>query len=362
MSNNAKNGEINFADILVKGKGLVNYLFSKCLVIFFFCGIAAIGGITYAWLEKPIYTSELVFSAESNGENKIGSYAGIAAQFGLDLGGSGGSVFQGDNLTELLKMRTIVQKTLFSKDPANPNQLMIEAYVTNHRMNIKWKDDTSLSKINFTLNNTQNIRIRDSIINKVYDRIIKKQLVIEKKDKKLSFITASMKDENESFSKNFIELLATNAIEYFVSYRVKKSKANVDILQQQTDSVRGVLFGGITSVAQTSDLNINPNRQIVRSQNQKKQVDVQAATAVYSELLKNLELSKINLMKETPLIQIIDYPVMPLKKEKLGRLLTGIICSAVAFVFIIFYLSIRRWIKLGFKKHHASTQQNVVTV
>jgi hypothetical protein len=36
-------------------------------------------------------------------------------------------------------------------------------------------------------------------------------------------------------------------------------------------------------------------------------------------LVKNLELSKLSLRKETPLIQVIDKPILPLPMEKFGK-------------------------------------------
>jgi uncharacterized protein involved in exopolysaccharide biosynthesis len=35
--------------------------------------------------------------------------------------------------------------------------------------------------------------------------------------------------------------------------------------------------------------------------------------------VKNLELSKLSLRKETPLIQVIDKPILPLPVEKFGK-------------------------------------------
>lgn len=53
-------------------------------------------------------------------------------------------------------------------------------------------------------------------------------------------------------------------------------------------------------------------------------------------------MSQITLQKETPLIQIIDEPVLPLKKEKLGRLKTGVISSFLGVFFVSVFLLVRR--------------------
>jgi uncharacterized protein involved in exopolysaccharide biosynthesis len=46
-------------------------------------------------------------------------------------------------------------------------------------------------------------------------------------------------------------------------------------------------------------------------------------------LVKNLEISKVSLRKETPLIQVIDKPVYPLIKKRISAL-KGVVISAFA--------------------------------
>ena len=38
-----------------------------------------------------------------------------------------------------------------------------------------------------------------------------------------------------------------------------------------------------------------------------------------TELVKQTELAKVTLRKETPLIQVIDRPILPLPKERFGK-------------------------------------------
>ncbi|HLX52422.1 MAG TPA: hypothetical protein VKR58_00675, partial [Aquella sp.] len=67
--------------------------------------------------------------------------------------------------------------------------------------------------------------------------------------------------------------------------------------------------------------------------------DVQASTAIYSEIVRNLEISKISLRQEMPLIQVIDKPVLPLDKNYLGKtkgiILGFIITSFLAIMVLI---------------------------
>jgi len=50
-------------------------------------------------------------------------------------------------------------------------------------------------------------------------------------------------------------------------------------------------------------------------------------------MVKNLEMSKMALMRETPLIQVVDAPYYPLDKVKLGKM-KGAVIGGFLFVFL----------------------------
>ncbi len=335
--------EIGYYDIV---KTLVDngrFIYSRWKVILFMAILSALLGILYGWLQKPVYIGQLTFVTENDNSSQLGMYAGIAAQFGIDIGGGSGSAFEGDNLIELLKSRSLVEKTLLSKAPSTGNGLLIDRYLLNHNMRIDATRNPSLQNHHFEPSASNNTRAEDSLLSKVYENIIKSQLEIERIDKKLDIITITMKDNNEAFAKEFTERLTQNAIQYYTDYKSKRSRQNVQVLQKQTDSVRNMLFGNINEVAAMNDLNVNPVRQSVRTGSQRKQIDVQVNGALYGELLKNLELAKIVLRKETPLIQVIDSPKYPLKKKRLGRLLGGTIFCCIGVFLSISFLLTRDW-------------------
>jgi uncharacterized protein involved in exopolysaccharide biosynthesis len=74
-------------------------------------------------------------------------------------------------------------------------------------------------------------------------------------------------------------------------------------------------------------------------------VDVQVNTAMLAEMVKNLEAAKMTLEKETPLIQVIDSPILPLKKEKIGRLKTTVTLGLLAGCMVIIFLLGRLWLR-----------------
>jgi uncharacterized protein involved in exopolysaccharide biosynthesis len=176
----------------------------------------------------------------------------------------------------------------------------------------------------------------------LHKSIISDNLAVNKVDKKLSIITVSVTSGNEIFAKAFAEVLVKEVSDFYVETKTKKSSSNLAVLQHQTDSVRRELNSAISGVAQSIDNNPNPNiaMQRLKVPSQKRNVDVQANQAMLSEMVKNLEMSKIALRKETPFIQIIDRPRFPLEKRKYGKLkglvTGGLIAGFSIVLFLVF--------------------------
>jgi hypothetical protein len=87
---------------------------------------------------------------------------------GIDLGGGGGGIFQGDNIMELYRSRTMIEKTLLSQFNNKSNELIIERYIKFKNLKkklgkeINW--ETVVFKVNGTNSKAGDVRLRDSII------------------------------------------------------------------------------------------------------------------------------------------------------------------------------------------------------
>lgn len=343
--NHTDSDEISLKELILKIKEWRNYLFSQWKLIIGVALIGALLGLAYAWMSKPIYKAEFSFVLEDDKSSAgLSGALGLVSQFGLDIGSSGGGVFVGDNLLELMKSRSMVQRALLSPiTVGNKSQSLADYYISINDMRDGWEDNTYLSSLSYPINANINQfnRVQDSVLTIMHQNIIKNLLSVTKIDKKLSILKVEVKSTDEAFSKTFTEALVTKVSEFYVQTKTKKSAANVAVLQHQTDSVRRQLNAAILGVAQSIDAipNLNATRQVLRSSGQQRQIDVQANTAILTELVKNLELSKLSLRKETPLIQVIDKPVLPLSVERLDRLkgliLGGFLGGFSVIIFLI---------------------------
>lgn len=339
-NNESVDDEVSIRDLMSNIKNFYYFLLSKWKLIFVSGVIGAMIGLGLSLISKPVFKAELNFALEDEKSGGLSGAMGLASQFGIDLGGgAGGGAFAGDNLLELMKSRSMVENTLLTTiNIKGKPQTLAELYITFNGLRKQWGDEPELNGINF-LPNADRSKFtlkQDSLLGVFYKQLIKGNLSVDKVDKKLSIITVKVESQHELFSKYFTEVLVKNVSDFYINTKTKKSVQNVLILQHQTDSIRRELNSALSGVASSFDANpnANPALQILRVPSQRRQVDVQADQAILTQLVANLEVSKVSLRKETPLIQIIDKPILPLEKSKFSKI-KGIVLGGFISVFLI---------------------------
>jgi hypothetical protein len=75
---------------------------------------------------------------------------------------------------------------------------------------------------------------------------------------------------------------------------------------------------------------------------------------IYGEIVKNLEIARVTLNQETPVIQVVDSPYLPLKKDKKSKLLYFFGSSFFCFFMILAFLVVKIYFgkKLNFEKKY----------
>jgi hypothetical protein len=339
------NDEISLKELIQKISEWYRFLLTKWKLIVLVGIIGGLIGFTYAYFQKPTYKAVLTFALEDekSGGGGLGGALGLASSFGIDLGSSGGGAFAGANLMELMKSRKLIEKTLLSQVVVNGKTIsMVEHYINVNELRKGWEEKPTLKNIQF-LPDADRINFslqQDSLLREFTKNILKENLDISQKDKKISIINVNVNSISEIFSKTFCENLVKETSEFYVETKSKKAKMNVEILQKQADSIRAELNGAITGVATATDnvFNLNMAMNVKRTPSARRQVDVQANTAILTQLVGNLELAKVTLRKETPLVQIIDKPIYPLEKEKVSKLKSLILGGFLAGFLTVLYL------------------------
>jgi len=352
-----KANETSLKEVLVKLRDWYHYLLSRRVTIIVTVVVFALLGLAYSFIKKPVYTATTTFVLEeSDKAGGLGQYAGLASMVGIDigsLGGGGGGIFEGENILELYKSRTMIEKTLLSKvDIDGKNELLIDRFIEFNELREGWDKKPALKGISFdgldSAGTVKHTRLQDSIIGTIVEDINKYNMQVIKPDQKLSIIKAEVKATDEIFAKTFNEQIVKHVNDFYIQTKTKKAMQNVTIMQDKTDSVRKVMNGAIYTAAAVNDAtpNLNVTHQVQRIVPvQRSQFTAESNKAILTELVKNLELSKISLLKETPLIQVVDAPVYPLDRKRFGKLKGIVVGGFIGGFLCVIVLLAKRMMK-----------------
>lgn len=328
-----QNEEISLKELIQKAQAWLSFFKSKSKTIIWAGLIGGLLGLGYSFVKKPVYTAKLSFALEEK-EAMGGGLISLAAQFGLG-GGEGGGVFSGGNMIELLKSRFLIEKTLLSTVSINgKSDLLLNRYIRFNKLDKKWAKKKNLANLKFTNADRTHFSLQqDSVLGVISLNLIKNNVNVQLEDKKLSIINIFFNSKDEIFAKVFSEKLIENVTDFYIETKTKKSRVNILILQNRVDSVQRELNAALYGRAQFGDQNMGLIRQKAAVPKLKQELRVQMLGTLYGELVKNLEFAKLTLMREEPLIQIIDQPILPLYKKELG-MIKGIIIGGFLFGFL----------------------------
>ncbi len=323
--------------------------FKKTLAFVLIIG-ALLGALT-AWFWKPTYTARLTFVVDdSKSSGSAGGLASLAGQFGFNLDGLGGAsgVLAGDNVQELIKSQKLIKKTLLT--PYDSSQTLADRYAVVYKLNKKWLKYSPDGKITrFPLNDKHNTRLQDSLLHEMTTLILDGEFGIAKTDKKLGFFEVNTTMRDEKLAQLFCIRMIKQSTDFFISTKTKRLRNNVNRLQHRADSI-GMILNRKTyaaSAANQSLLDLNPAYTSANANVDIRERDKIVLSTIFSETVKNLESSKTMLAQETPTVQIVDEPELPLKKNTLKYsigILTGVLLSGILFSFYV--LLSRRALKI----------------
>ena len=301
--------------------------------------------LAYTFLKAPTYTARTTFVLENEGGDGLGQFSSLASLAGVNVGGlsESGALFQIDNIQELYKSRRMIEKTLLSSCSHLDHELLIYHYATAQKLIEKWNKRLRPEDLDFTKPRNQYSRVQDSLLMEMTEMIQESNLFVSKPSRKLSILDVSVVHKDETLAKEFDQELVRNVNEFYVETRTKKARENLSLLQNQTDSVKKVLDTKVFELAEASQMlpNANPLYATNQVPIRKLSIDVQTSGAVYAEMVKNLEVSKITLRNTTPLIQIIDEPILPLKDTSWSLLKTIVLGIMIGGLLMLTFLSFR---------------------
>ena len=336
---NEQSQTLSFRRLFIDARELFAYLLRKWFIIAIVGIAGALCGILYAYLKKPTYTGELTFVL-SDGNTPTG-LSSLVSQFGIDFNSGGNDVFSQDNVMYLMTSRKMLSRALFKKLP-DSSETLVNLYIRSEKLDEGWKNNPRLAKTYpFPASYAALTPLQDSLFKEMYSTISTKIFSIQQPDKKVSLFKVTTTYKDPLFACYLTKYLVNESSSFYIETKTSIARQNLGMLRHEADSLQARLNGNIENAATSVDrtFNLNPALQVQRVPIQKNQVDAAVTQAAYTEVVKNLEIAKITLEKAFPIYQLLDEPSLPLKQEKPGRLLSGILFGGLAVFIIVLFFS-----------------------
>ena len=337
--------EFSFRQIISNRKKDIIYLWQSRKKLGIVCLAAALFGVLIAWYWPVSYTSRLSFVVEDNKAGGGSMMSALAGQFGFDLGSLGATsgVLAGDNVQALLKSHKMIKQTLLT--PYSGNSSLADRYAESNHLKEKWAKYVGEGKtIQFPVNNKNYTRLQDSLMQVMVKQIIENDLSVSKPDKKLSFFEASTTMKDEKLSLLFCTRLIQQATDFYIRTKTERLRTNVNHLQARVDSLTRLLNRKTYSTLAANNilLDANPAYPTANAGVEVQERDKMVLSTIYSEVVKNLEMSRTMLIQETPTFQVVDEPEFPLKKNRLKYSVSIIMSMLIAgSIFSLYLLAVR---------------------
>ncbi len=325
------NDEIEFKDILNKLLEYKSFLIkNKSFIVKSSCLLLIVGIVWTTFILPVKYKAELTFVVDGDVSQSLSGMGSLAGKIGLDIGNlaTQEGIFTQNNVIELLRTRGVIDKVLMqSAKIEDKNDLLI-----NHYIEIN-DEDLLFSGNNYT---------KDSIRGILWYKIVESHLNIELQSEQANIITLSYTSLNEEFAKHFVDKLINQMSKRYVEHQTAQANNTLGFLQNRADSVFLELKIAEEEFAKIQDI----NQRIVKASGRLNELQlrrrVQVLNAMYIEIIKNLELSKLTLLNKTPIINIIDMPILPLENNKVSMIFGALVGSLLGFLLSVCYLIFKK--------------------
>lgn len=327
--------------VLVKNQLLKNWY------VILICGIiGGLGGWAYdeANYKPPQYSATIIFNQET-GADMSGGLNDLASTFGFGgmAGGGNTSIFAGENFFALFKSKTLMNRMLFQKvtNSRGEKDLLANYYIERGGiLRDEWKDTDTLQTFRFTTANPDSISVYESqALGTVRNRITG-NLLLGQPNRKSSFIEFKVSCDSDTLSKVLAETWLQTITDFYKENKIQKTLEILRISERKRDSLEAALNRTEFRLAKQMD----QNQQIVVATGKIAENRLSRNTGLlsgmYTSSVANVEAVRSSLIRETPLVTIIEKPTFPLDvfSYPYGRAIKGGIVIGMLVSLVLIFL------------------------
>ncbi|MDG1716713.1 MAG: hypothetical protein P8H42_03695 [Saprospiraceae bacterium] len=333
--------EITLKELILKLKYFVSEVIKSWLIIVTFCMVSVIAFVYKHYCFEPTFKAELRFVVEGQ-SNSSGGLSSLLGSFGIKKGGKVNPY----KIIEVGKSMDILMELLSQN--VEPEGNIANAILREYDLITMWSETNS---------EFENFKFKEEISSsgsEVERNVIKRLRAMIWGDKKVIPLTNFELEEDtgiytiSTIAKNEqISIWITNTlyekIKYFFEEEIfLNQKQLADILTMKADSIKTLNESKIRQLAKFEDSNRGVVSNQIRVTSRILSQESSALSFAYAEIIKNKEMTDVNLKDIQPLFMAIDTPFSPISptvSTALIEIVKGIILGG--FIAVIFVLARR---------------------
>lgn len=297
-------------EIQINIKEFWSVLKSEKWIIIISTFLFGIFGVIYSFSLKEEFVSvgKILPEIQSKG-GSIGQFAGLAALAGVDLGGASGGTdaVRPDLYPDILKSTPFFLSLLNEKirDKFNKETTFIDFY-TREVLDGKINESDIINKYP---RNDKFISINKQTENNIKDL---KERIVCIYDKKVGVISITVKMPDPVVAADVTFLCLNYLTKYIINYRTEKQQRDLDFLVERLNIAKGKYYVNQSKKATYSDKIPLTALRLQASDLQRERIEFEYKTAssFYNSLLQKYEEAKLKMQQETPVIKVLEPPVV----------------------------------------------------
>ena len=305
--------------------------------------LITLGGIYYALTarEEFVSTGKILPEYQSKAGG-LGQFAGLASLAGIDVSsaaGGGSDAVRPDLYPDVLKSTPFFLELLKIKVRTKDNkEMLFSQFYDNFVLDNKIEEKNT--KINFPTS-IQYIAVSYQTENNLKDLRERIGAVI---DKKTGLITVTVKLPDPVVATIITDYGMNFLTNYITNYRTEKSKRDLNFLAERLDAAKGKYFNNQAKKAQYSDQYQLSMMKLQAADLQRERIESEykISSTFYNSLLQKYEEAKLKVQQETPVIKVLEPPVVPNKRSEPKRAIIVLIATFLGGIFGIIFSLIRK--------------------
>ena len=310
---------------------LLKKVFKAKKLIFIITLIFALTGIMTSLSEPNVYTSSTTFIPQLSSGIKSGgsSLSGLASMAGINLGGmDSSSEFPPSLYPNIVNSVPFKLDLLLSKVKVNSDSITIRDYYSNPDNFSK-----NLKKVDYTKNNIYSISENDELLfNKVSKKIIVSLNEME------GFVSISFTDTNKRVAAQIVYITKDLLKKQIISFKNQSSKEMLEFSIKQYNE-RKLSFESLQDqTAMFIDKNQNISSSLYQNRLKRLEGDLEISRSILLQLASQVEQSKLQLNKNTPVFTTIQPVTVPFIKSGPFRSRSVIIYTLIGIIISLLYV------------------------